>query len=286
MTAARDYIPARATYERQRTAGELTVYHGRFSGFSAEVHEHPYPQWLFPIAGRMHLMAGDEDHLLGPEWGVVLPPGVPHGFTRLDGELNFLAVYPGATMLADLARQLGEPLEETGALVLREPQVALLVQQLAQELATPQVATDRLVSIGVEALGCYIVRAIAREPRLQTASEPRVLRAVELILRDPGADLSVADLADELAMSPRHFERCFKEALGVTPKQYQIDARVGVAREWLATTDQPVADIALQLGFKNPSHFAETFRKLVGQTPTAFRQSSALASRYQGKTSR
>ena len=42
-------------------------------------------------------------------------------------------------------------------------------------------------------------------------------------------DPSLADdgLAAEVAMSPRHFERCFKEAVGSTPRRFLIEVRLG-----------------------------------------------------------
>jgi transcriptional regulator GlxA family with amidase domain len=74
-------------------------------------------------------------------------------------------------------------------------------------------------------------------------------------------------------MSPRHFERTFKEAIGRSPKRFLIEVRVGAAQALLAQTDQPISAIAVDVGFSHASHFAETFQKLTGQTPRAYRQS-------------
>lgn len=270
----RAYLAARPTQEATVRVGEAVYYHGRFRGFAAESHAHAgHVQLLLPMGGRMHLVAGGEDHLLGPEWGVAIRAGVPHGFTHLDGELDFVAIDVPTERLAAIGETVGLPWrEDTGVIVAKDVRLWLVGRQVAAELAAEQVGQARMLELGLEQLATVVLRAHHAAPLPPTAKEPRVLRAVERMLRDFGEDLTVEALAAEQAMSPRHFERCFKEAVGRGPKRFLIEVRVGAAQDMLARTDRPISEIALDVGFSQPSHFAEAFKKLTGQTPRDYRQ--------------
>lgn len=269
----RGYILARPVHEATSRLAAGTFYHGRFRGFAAEAHAHAdTAQLLLPLGGRMHLVANGEDHLLGPEWGALVMPGVEHAFTHLDGELDFLSVEMPTSALAALGEVLTLPVPTSGVRVVREMRLLLQGQQLATELDAPQVGFERLLHTGLEQLVVYFLRALQAAPAVPLAQEPRVLRAVDRILRDFADPLSVEELAAEQAMSPRHFERCFKQAVGRSPKRFMIEVRIGAAQDMLVHSERAIAEIAMDVGFSQPSHFAETFQKLTGQTPRAYRQ--------------
>lgn len=277
MSSPRAYILARPVHERHAALGGAVYYHGRFRGFAAEPHAHASLQLLIPLAGRMHLVAGDRSHLLGPEWAALVFGGVPHAFTHLDGELAFAAVdLPRETWEAWVDAYGAAP-PAADALVVREPWLWQLAQQQAAELEQEQPGMQAMLEAGLRQMGLHFLRALDRPAAQPMAKEPRVLRAVDRILRDFAEELTVEALAAESAMSARHFERCFKEAIGTGPKRFLLEIRISAGRELLATTDRSIAAIALDVGFKTPSHFAETFLKLVGMTPSAYRSAHGAA---------
>jgi AraC family transcriptional regulator len=72
-------------------------------------------------------------------------------------------------------------------------------------------------------------------------------------------------------MSSYHFARLFKRSTGVPPHMFVVRRRIDEARALLATQTVPVAVIARSVGFRTPSRFAATFRRITGMTPTAYR---------------
>jgi transcriptional regulator GlxA family with amidase domain len=68
-----------------------------------------------------------------------------------------------------------------------------------------------------------------------------------------------------------HFARAFRTSVGMPPHRYLVERRVARARELLASTNMPLAEIALAAGFSDQSHFARRFREHVGTTPRAYR---------------
>lgn len=79
----------------------------------------------------------------------------------------------------------------------------------------------------------------------------------------------LAELAD---VSPRQFNRRFKEVVGKTPNQYQQQLRCINAKELLQHTNLAVGDIAAMVGYADASYFSRIFYKQTGQTPVEFRQ--------------
>ena len=73
-------------------------------------------------------------------------------------------------------------------------------------------------------------------------------------------------------MSKFYFNRLFKSATGVTPSRHHINLRMDAARQLLRETKRSVVDIALDVGYANPSHFAQLFRKETGLSPSDYRR--------------
>ena len=85
-------------------------------------------------------------------------------------------------------------------------------------------------------------------------------------------EISLDRLADQAGLSKFHFQRLFKGAVGVSPSQYLIDLRMNEARRLLRETKMGVVDVALEVGYANPSHFARLFRREAGLSPSDYRR--------------
>lgn len=86
-------------------------------------------------------------------------------------------------------------------------------------------------------------------------------------------DFSLQDMADAIRVSPYYLSHVFKEETGYSPKQYLLRRRLGEAQTLLISTRRAVTDIALEVGFGNPSHFNSMFSKYIGMSPSRYRDS-------------
>jgi AraC family transcriptional regulator len=64
----------------------------------------------------------------------------------------------------------------------------------------------------------------------------------------------------------------FKRALGVSPSRYHINLRLNLARQLLRETKMSIVDVALEVGYASPSHFAQLFRRENGLSPSKYRR--------------
>jgi transcriptional regulator GlxA family with amidase domain len=99
-----------------------------------------------------------------------------------------------------------------------------------------------------------------------------VLRARDFAEASLDRPLALNDLARAACLSPFHFHRSFAAVLGETPRAYVARRRLERARELIATTDRPIGEIALALGFASAASFATTFRRHFGQAPASARR--------------
>jgi len=104
-------------------------------------------------------------------------------------------------------------------------------------------------------------------------------RAVRFIHQNLDTNLSWVQIASAVGLAPFSFGRSFKVTTGLTPYQYVIRCRIRKAMNLLATSDQSICDIALDVGCSCQSHLTTLFRKHTGTTPGAFRAASRRGGR-------
>jgi AraC family transcriptional regulator len=85
-------------------------------------------------------------------------------------------------------------------------------------------------------------------------------------------DIGLNELAALVNLSRFHFCTAFRLATGHTPHEWLTRLRMERARELLSEAEVRITEIALEVGYKTPSAFTASFRKVVGVTPSEFRR--------------
>jgi AraC family transcriptional regulator len=97
-------------------------------------------------------------------------------------------------------------------------------------------------------------------------------RCLEVMQERLSEDISLDELAAEARLSPFHFARMFKESVGVPPRVHLTRLRLERACELLETTDLPVTEIALEMGYSSNSVLTRLFVKHRHMTPSDYRR--------------
>lgn len=87
--------------------------------------------------------------------------------------------------------------------------------------------------------------------------------------------ITVAEMAHRMWMTPRTFARRFAAETGTTPYKWLLQQRVAAAAQLLETTSLPLEDIATQVGLGDATLMRHHFKTLRGTTPSAYRTSFA-----------
>ncbi len=96
-----------------------------------------------------------------------------------------------------------------------------------------------------------------------------IMRALQLAATTQTT--GVAALAREAGLSPSRFHARFLAEVGEPPADWLRRRRIERAKFRLATTDQAITTLALDLDFPSSQHFATVFKRLVGMTPRHYR---------------
>ena len=111
----------------------------------------------------------------------------------------------------------------------------------------------------------------------------RLRRVTEYVQQNLEKDLTLAELAGVVYMSPFHFARLFKGSTGVPPHRFVVRQRISRARSCLAMEGQSIVEISRMVGYRTPSHFTTVFRRALGVTPGAYRAAALQANRSDGE---
>lgn len=82
---------------------------------------------------------------------------------------------------------------------------------------------------------------------------------------------SLAEIASSMYLSPSQVGRLFNDQIGVPPIALLARLRVREMARLLRESDMTVGEIGVRVGWSNHGHAAEQFAKIMGVTPTAYR---------------
>jgi AraC family transcriptional regulator len=157
--------------------------------------------------------------------------------------------------------------------------MSALMEKLEAEFAAGRRASGLLVRGIAQSLAVHIaqnysvISETARRPKSGWGLPGFKLRKIADFMVDHiDVGFSLTKLAAEAGMSEFHFSRMFKRTTGKSPSQYFIGLKMERAQALLRETRKDVIEVALDVGYSNPSHFAHVFRRETGRSPVEYRR--------------
>ncbi|GGQ61873.1 AraC family transcriptional regulator [Streptomyces pilosus] len=278
MTDAREQ--ARWTRARLGRCGPpLDLLTARFSRHEYAPHAHDEFTVGVTIGGLETIAYRGGRIVSGPGTIVVLEPGEMHtgGPASPDG-YSYRALYAAPALLTD-----GTPgdrgLPHFREPVLHDPELAAALRHAHTDLSAhpdPLEAESRLP---------WLLTALTRRHSTSRAGGDAVPGAgpLALAVRDRLADdllapPSLAALAADFGLSRYQLLRAFRTTMGVPPYAWLAQYRVIRARTLLDAGLRP-AEVAGLVGFADQAHLTRWFRRVLGVTPAAYRNSVQDAAR-------
>jgi AraC-like DNA-binding protein/ligand-binding sensor protein len=180
---------------------------------------------------------------------------------------------------------------QTGQILLRPPTPAGLARleemleslgigeervQLVQTFSQTRVITRahyqsilQLLTIFAQHLSSLSNQLVVREE----ASELPAIRAARTYITEHHAEeLTLAQVAQAVNMSPFYFCKTFRRSTGLTFTDYVARVRVEVVRQMLLDPNKRVSEAAFAAGFQSLSQFNRVFRRISGESPSAYRE--------------
>jgi AraC family transcriptional regulator, arabinose operon regulatory protein len=88
-------------------------------------------------------------------------------------------------------------------------------------------------------------------------------------------NIKVGEVAGYFGYNEKYISVFFRKFSGETIKQFILQKKMDIAKAELSDTNDQISQIGYKIGFSDPHNFAHAFKKIVGLSPTAYRESFA-----------
>lgn len=153
----------------------------------------------------------------------------------------------------------------------REAYLENLRQKVFDLLNVPLIYATSSVYERLEQIPEAYLEAQLNAPAGQPFHSLHVRLAKEYVDRHLCEDISLAKVAEAIAISPSYLSRIFLKEMGESFSDYVIRNKTEMAKKLLRETNLKVYEIADRLGHGNPHYFSKLFKERVGKTPLEYR---------------
>lgn len=227
------------------------------AGHEHPAHSHRRSQLLFAERGTMLVRTGQGAWMVPPSQAVWIPGGTVHAIAMI-GAVSTRSVYVEPEARPGLARDcrvIGVPP------LLRHLLIAAVDVPAEYD---PDGRDGRVMDLLMD----EIARAPVLPFSLPLPRDARLLARCRRFLERPGLQQGIDAWAAALALSRRSFTRQFRQETGLSFAEWQRRACLLAALPRLARGER-VTEVALDLGYANPSAFSAMFRRTLGVAPAA-----------------
>lgn len=115
--------------------------------------------------------------------------------------------------------------------------------------------------------------SLRKKEEIKSRYVQSAIEYIEKNFQDP--DFSIGGLAQSMSVSEGHISRLFKSETGCSIGNYLTRYRIRTAMDYLKDVQVKVYEVAERVGYQDIAYFSNTFKKLVGRTPSEY-QSKGL----------
>jgi AraC family transcriptional regulator len=262
-------LPAGRYYgnrQRSRTVPGLALIENAYSpAFVIPRHAHASAFFGLTLEGGYREIYENRCRECNPSTLLFHPSGEFHSEKHYDVVVRIFSIEPSKELIAYVAEYAGTldgPREFHAGPLLR------LAARLYREFRSD----DPVASLAMEGIALELLAGACRNVPSKARGAPHWLKVVGNVLHDRFREnIALDDIAEAVGVHPSHLARTFRQCHGCTVGDYVRNLRTNQARRELRDSDRPLAEIALDLGYADQSHFATSFKRETGMAPGAFR---------------
>ncbi|MHA6769618.1 GlxA family transcriptional regulator [Sphingobium ummariense] len=265
MTDDGGFVRTFDTHDGQGGMPEIWLIPGRLTGVPDAVEAAPYARWLLDRHAQGATLASNcgGAFLLAATGLLAGRPATTHWLFAEP----FRDRFPDVRLDCDrIVIDDGDILTAGGLMAWTD-----LGLRVVDRLLGPTVMIDTGKFLLVDPAGREQKHYARFMPRMTHGDEP-ILKVQHWLQAREAKAASVGEMAAQVGMEERTFQRRFKAATGMTPIEYAQHLRVGKARELLEFTKRTVDQIAWSVGYEDAAAFRKLFHRIVGLSPGDYRQ--------------
>ena len=254
------------------------------------LHAHEFAEIVIITAGRGEHVTGKESYPLNAGDAFVIGGSRQHDYHSMErlclvnilfqpdklGLRTYdLRTLPGYHALFTLEPAWRRRHQFNGRLRLTPPElrtVMTFVDNLEAELLTRASGFKFMATAAFMQIVGYLSRCYARSKHPDSRALLRIGAAISHLEVNYQEPINLDGLAQIAHMSKRNFIRSFQAAMRSSPIAYLLQLRVTRGASLLRRTELSVTEVAFKVGFSDSNYFARQFHKVLGVTPTQYRQ--------------
>jgi len=156
----------------------------------------------------------------------------------------------------------------------RLPDAGSIFSRIRNELFSQEIGYVTRVNQLIDELLILTTRKLTQQINSQRDFPQTFLKLEESLRKDLSHPWTVEEMAALVGLGTTAFSDKVKSFTGFSPMSYLINIRISEAIRLLKKPRAQVTSIALDTGFYSSQHFATTFKKLTGYTPSEFRRNN------------
>ncbi|HZG56189.1 response regulator transcription factor [Paenibacillus sp.] len=162
------------------------------------------------------------------------------------------------TFALEIAEKAEQVMKESGAGLTAEDPVVLRKTILSFDILADLIKyVERMLLRMLEAVG----------DAKRHAEGSAIAKALQYIDERYAEDISLYSLAEHLYLNYSYLSRLIKKETGKNFRELLWEKRIEVAKRKLKTTSMKSYEVAYAVGFKDPAHFSQLFKRMVGVSP-------------------
>jgi AraC-like DNA-binding protein len=246
-------------------------------------------RFYYVIDGRFDWTIDEQHHILYPGDLAIILPGQNFGSEKdlldigavlwMHLELQHLekngkiAMGNWSRLTDNECRTIGRILLLNNCPVLSKlKEAGTIFQNIQNELTNQEIGYTARINQLLDELLILIARQLTRQNNSRRDFPQTFMKLEQTLRENLSHQWTVEEMAALVGLGTTTFSEKAKSYTGFSPLNYLINIRISEAIKLLKRHDVHVTDIALDVGFYSSQHFATTFKKLTGYTPSEFRK--------------
>lgn len=273
------YYPHNASGEALNIALEnlSVVYTGFMHNdpeFKAELHTHDFCEILYVLSGNGVIAMDGVIYPLKQGDLIVVNPGIPHCESSVSGSkmhLVFLAVEQFEVEGLRKNHLIGNHMPPVIAGQDYRYKIESYFTDIISESADKIMLSTAMNKNLASALLILILRLYHSRSERAADLKEECRRIKDYIDKNYTSPITLDSLSEQVYISKYYLSHIFKSQTGTSPIKYLINKRISEAAQLLIHTDLSIRDIALRVGYDDPVYFSQMFKKVMDESPAAYR---------------
>ena len=240
-------------------------------GFIFSGESHPYYEINIITEGTLGLTIDDKLYELNEGCGVIIPAGAFHkNWTIGQSDVKFFVVsFEAITKGISLTDNIVYTISENDTFYINK----IISEGLdwTHEKSTPARFAQQMIKNCIECLVLSMLRQCVENSEYTSVSSDIFYRAIHYMNKNIHKSVTMEEIAEASSTSVANLKKVFKKYTGNGTIHHFNMLKLEYSKE-LLKTGTPIGEIAFTLDFSSQNHYAQSFKKVFGITPTEFKK--------------